>query len=136
MMATYIGFSLVFMHSLHKLGNTFSEQEEKGLFHLWKYVGYLLGIPENLLPDDKKQATQYFYLWTSIQPPADKDSVLLAHSLLNDTDFSEKIYVISIFAALGFYLMKKSVKDCRFRKFPTKMLSRKPNGLSIKFTIQ
>jgi hypothetical protein len=85
MMATYIGFSLVFMHSLHKLGNTFSIEEEKGLFHLWKYVGYLLGIPENLLPNDKKQATQYFYLWTSVQPPADKDSVLLAHSLLNES---------------------------------------------------
>lgn len=85
MMATYIGFSLVFLHSLHKLGNTFSEKEEKGLFHLWKYVGYLLGIPENLLPNDKKQATEYFYLWTSVQPPADKDSVLLAHSLLNES---------------------------------------------------
>ncbi|SIQ17140.1 hypothetical protein SAMN05880574_1079 [Chryseobacterium sp. RU37D] len=85
MMATYIGFSLVFMHSLYKLGNTFSEQEEKGLFHLWKYVGYLLGIPEKLLPNDKKEATEYFYLWTSIQPPADKDSVLLAHSLLNES---------------------------------------------------
>lgn len=85
MMATYIGFSLVFLHSLKKLGNTFSVKEEKGLFHLWKYVGYLLGIPENLLPDDKKQATEYFYLWTSVQPPADKDSALLAHSLLNES---------------------------------------------------
>lgn len=85
MMATYIGFSLVFLHSLKKLGNTFSTEEEKGLFHLWKYVGYLLGIPENLLPDDKKQATEYFYLWTSVQPPADKDSALLAHSLLNES---------------------------------------------------
>ncbi len=85
MMATYIGFSLVFLHSLHKLGNTFSEKEEKGIFHLWKYVGYLLGIPENLLPNDKKQATEYFYIWTSIQPPADKDSVLLAHSLLDES---------------------------------------------------
>lgn len=85
MMATYIGFSLVFLHSLHKLGNTFSEKEEKGIFHLWKYVGYLLGIPEDLLPNDKKQATEYFYLWTSVQPPADKDSVLLAHSLLNES---------------------------------------------------
>ena len=85
MMATYIGFSLVFMHSLHKLGNTISAEEEKGLFHLWKYVGYLLGIPENLLPNDKQEATQYFYLWTSIQPPADEDSVLLAHSLLNES---------------------------------------------------
>ncbi|WEK68253.1 MAG: oxygenase MpaB family protein [Candidatus Chryseobacterium colombiense] len=85
MMATYIGFSLVFLHSLHKLGNAFSEKEEKGIFHLWKYVGYLLGIPEPLLPNDKKQATEYFYLWTSVQPPADKDSVLLAHSLLNES---------------------------------------------------
>ncbi|WP_312075466.1 oxygenase MpaB family protein [Chryseobacterium sp.] len=85
MMATYIGFSLVFMHSLLKLGNTISEEEEKGHFHLWKYVGYLLGIPVELLPDNKKQATEYFYLWTSIQPPSDKDSVLLAHSLLNES---------------------------------------------------
>ncbi|WP_028122962.1 oxygenase MpaB family protein [Epilithonimonas tenax] len=85
MMATYIGFSLVFLYSLNKLGNTYSQHEEKGLFHLWKYVGYLLGIPENLLPDDKKQATEYFYLWTSVQPPSDKDSVLLAHSLLNES---------------------------------------------------
>jgi hypothetical protein len=85
MMATYIGFSLVFLHSLKKLGNTFSEDEEKGLFHLWKYVGYLLGVPENLMPDNKKQATEYFYLWTSVQPSSDKDSVLLAHSLLNES---------------------------------------------------
>ena len=85
MMATYVGFSLVFLHSLHKFGNTISEAEEKGLFHLWKYVGYLLGIPENLLPDNKKQATENFYLWTSIQPPADEDSILLAHSLLNES---------------------------------------------------
>ncbi|WP_228379085.1 oxygenase MpaB family protein [Chryseobacterium piperi] len=62
MMATYIGFSLVFLHSLQKLGNTISNEEELGIFHLWKYVGYLLGIPENLLPDNKKQATEYFYL--------------------------------------------------------------------------
>ncbi|KFF08778.1 oxygenase MpaB family protein [Chryseobacterium luteum] len=85
MMATYIGFSLVFLHSLQKLGNTFSVEEEKGIFHLWKYVGYLLGIPEELLPDNKKQATEYFYLWTSVQPPSDKDSILLAHSLLNES---------------------------------------------------
>ncbi|CAA7197602.1 Rubber oxygenase [Chryseobacterium potabilaquae] len=85
MMATYIGFSLVFLHSLHKLGNTVSIDEEKGIFHLWKYIGYLLGIPEHLLPNDKKQATEYFYLWTSIQPPSDRDSILLAHSLLNES---------------------------------------------------
>lgn len=85
MMATYIGFSLVFMHGLLKLGNTISEKEERGHFHLWKYVGYLLGIPEKLLPENKKQATELFYHWTAVQPPSDSDSVLLAHSLLNES---------------------------------------------------
>jgi hypothetical protein len=60
MMATYIGFSLVFLHSLQKLGNTFSIEEEQGIFHLWKYVGYLLGIPQQLLPDDKSRLQNIF----------------------------------------------------------------------------
>lgn len=85
MMATYIGFSLIFFHGLQKLGNKVSAEEEKGLFHLWKYIGYLLGIPEKLLPDNAKSATELFYLWTAVQPPADEESVLLAHSLLNES---------------------------------------------------
>ena len=84
MCATYIGFSLVFLHGLKKLGITISPEEEKGHFHLWKYIGNLIGIPSEFLPNSKKEATEHFYLWTSIQPPSDKDSALLAKSLLDE----------------------------------------------------
>ena len=84
MMATYFGFSLVFLHGLKKLNVKFSSEEEAGLFHLWKYVGFLIGIPPEYLPENKKQATEQFYLWTSIQPSSDQDSVLLAKSLLDE----------------------------------------------------
>lgn len=84
MSATYIGFSLVFMHGLKKLGIEISEEEERGHFHLWKYVGHLIGIPAKFLPNNKKEATEQFYLWTSIQPTSDGDSALLAKSLLDE----------------------------------------------------
>lgn len=84
MCATYIGFSLIFLHGLKKLELEISEEEERGHFHLWKYIGYLIGIPEQYLPNNKKEATEQFYLWTSIQPPSDNDSALLAQSLLDE----------------------------------------------------
>ena len=85
MTATSNGFSLVYLHGLHKLGFKFSAEEELGVFHLWKYIGYLLGIPPDILPDNKKEATERFYLWTSMQPPADEDSVTLAQTLVRES---------------------------------------------------
>lgn len=85
MTATSNGFSLVLLHGLKKLGNSFTEEEELGMFHLWKYISYLLGVPEECLPDNKKAAVEDFYLWTSIQPPADEDSVYLAQSLIQES---------------------------------------------------
>ncbi|MCV9927889.1 DUF2236 domain-containing protein [Flavobacterium sp. LS1R49] len=85
MVATSIGFSLIFLHGLHKLGLTISQKEELGVFHLWKYIGYLLGIPIDYLPNNKKEATEMFYLWTASQPSADEDSVILAKALENES---------------------------------------------------
>lgn len=85
MTATSNGFSLIYLHGLLKLGIDITEDEEKGVFHLWKYIGYLLGIPPEILPDNKKQAVERFYLWSSIQPPADEDSIALAQSLVRES---------------------------------------------------
>ena len=85
MMATYGGFSLIILHSLKLLGHDISEKEEAGTFLLWKYVGYLLGISPELMADNKKEAVEKFYLWTSVQPSSDENSILLAESLLNES---------------------------------------------------
>ncbi|WP_214227628.1 oxygenase MpaB family protein [Pedobacter sp. B4-66] len=91
MVATNIGFSLFYLHGLHKLGMHISEKEELGVFHLWKYVGHLLGIPEKHLPNNKKEATELFYLWTDGQVSADEDSVMLAQALENEA-FASNIF--------------------------------------------
>ena len=84
MMATYIGFSLMFLHGLQKFEVKIEDEDEDGLFHLWKYIGYLIGIPVEILPNDKKEATEFFYMWTATQPSSDADSVQLARSLLDE----------------------------------------------------
>lgn len=84
MTATCSGFSLVFMQGLKKLGIIISEEEERGLFHLWKYVGYLLGIPAEFLPENRQDAVEQFYWWTTIQDAGDEDSAQLARALLQE----------------------------------------------------
>lgn len=118
MVATYIGFSLVFLHGLKKMDIHISEEEEKGHFMLWKYIGHLIGIPENLLPNTKKEATESFYLWTSIQPSSDKDSVLLAQSLLDENleatflkyHFQRKT-LRNLHASMNWFLLDKEVNE-------------------------
>lgn len=116
MLATYLGFSLVFLHGLKKLEMTYTPEEEAGLFHLWKYIGTLIGIPVKYLPDNKKQATESFYLWTSIQPPSDSDSSLLAKSLLRETLESDvftfmfqRKTLYSLHVSMNWFLLDKEV---------------------------
>lgn len=62
----------------------YSTQEEVGIFHLWKYVTWLLGIPENIIPNNRKEAVKFFYFWTKYQGQPDEDALKLTASLLNE----------------------------------------------------
>lgn len=84
MIATYLGFSMVYLHGLSMQGIKITTREELGVFHLWKYVGNLLGIPLEYLPDNKKQAVELFYKWMTLQDKADQDSKDLAQALLRE----------------------------------------------------
>lgn len=116
--ATYIGFSLTFLLGLKKLGLKISKYEEDCLFHLWKYIGYLIGIPADYIPNNAKEATEQFYLWSSIQACADEDSVLLAKALLDENLVSPVFDEISKRNRLKYlhtccvrYLLDKEVVD-------------------------
>src|SRR5690606_737645 len=63
MMATNLGFSIAFMDGLAKLKLPPSNEELSAVLHLWKYAGYLIGIPLDLLPDTPEQAAKQLYLW-------------------------------------------------------------------------
>lgn len=81
MLATNLGFSIIFLDGLRKLGMKPTEQEVTGLFHFWKYVGYLLGTPVEYFPETESDAIRAIYAWTISQAPADEDTISLALAL-------------------------------------------------------
>ncbi|TJZ63428.1 DUF2236 domain-containing protein [Sphingobacterium olei] len=84
MLATNLGFSLVFLVGLRRMGIQPSEEEIAGLFHLWKYVGYLLGIPLEIIPENENEAIEALFYWTMTQREGDEDTVALATALKDE----------------------------------------------------
>jgi hypothetical protein len=84
MVATNLGFSIAFLDGLRNLGFRPTKDEVLGLLHFWKYVGHLIGIPVSALPDNEPDAVRALYAWTITQPPADADTLALAHALMNE----------------------------------------------------
>jgi hypothetical protein len=70
------------MIGLRLIGMKPFPDEIEGLFHFWKYVGYLLGIPIKYLPDTESEALIAIHSWMITQPAADEDSKALAHALM------------------------------------------------------
>ncbi|MGN6645165.1 MAG: oxygenase MpaB family protein [Cytophaga sp.] len=112
MVATYLGFSLVFLEGLYMLGYRPSEEEMKGVFHLWKYIGHLIGIDYTLLPETEEEAIQSLYKWTMTQPPADADTIALAHALKDaplTATFPEKLWqkkiLVKIYLGFNYFYL-------------------------------
>jgi hypothetical protein len=84
MLATNLGFSLVYLIGLKQMKFNILKPEIEGLFHLWKYVGTLLGIPLNFLTDSEEDAIKSLYYWTMTQKEGDQDSVALAQALMEE----------------------------------------------------
>lgn len=149
MIATSTGFSLIYLHGLKKLGIQISEEEELGLYHLWKYVGYLLGIPVEYIPNNRQEAVDQFYWWTSIQDKSDQDSVHLAKALLLENventiykfQFQRKI-LMHLHESMNWFLLSPAVLErlqipnpgFPYRLFPKFVV--KANRISQKFYLK
>lgn len=84
MIATHTAFTIYYLYGLSKLNFKYSNSEERAVFHLWKYVTYLLGVPDDIIPENKEEALSFFKFWTEYQNKPDEDALKLTSSLLNE----------------------------------------------------
>lgn len=84
MIATNIAFTVYYLFGLDQLSFKYTRKEEKGIFHLWKYVTWLLGVSLEIIPGNRKEALMFFKFWTKFQGAPDEDSQKLTDSLLNE----------------------------------------------------
>ncbi len=80
-MATILEFSSIYLFGLRALGFVFRKREREAIVHLWRYVGYLLGVDERILPACEDDANRAMYLMTATIPPSDDDTRALGQAL-------------------------------------------------------
>ena len=82
MAGTTLLFSLQVCDAVRALGAPFNDQDAEDLQHLWRYVGYLMGVEEELLATSVYEARALWGMILATQGPPDADSAALAKALI------------------------------------------------------
>ena len=86
--SAHVGFAItafsarLLMH-LRSLGAVFDDEERKSFMAIWRYSGYLMGIPETILYEHEDEALRLFDIGKMCEPASQLESVAMANSLIN-----------------------------------------------------
>lgn len=86
--AAHVGFAISafsarLVKHLKSLGAAFTDEERKGFLDIWRYSGFLMGIPETILFRDEAEALRLFDIGTVCEPDPGIESIAMAHALIN-----------------------------------------------------
>lgn len=81
MAGTLMLFSLGNVVGSQALGMRFSRRDKDAVYHLWRYVGFLLGVDPELLPADETDTWRLLWLQADYEFRPDQDSTRLAQAL-------------------------------------------------------
>ena len=86
--AAHLGFAIsVFSKRLVeyslKVGADLNEEEQESVIKVWRYTGYLMGIPETILYTTSEEATKIYKIGYMCEPLPDADSIGVANMLIN-----------------------------------------------------
>ena len=76
-------FSARLIKHLKSLGAAFDDEEREAFMQIWRYSGYLMGIPESILYRDEEHALRIFEIGGMCEPPASLESIVMANALVN-----------------------------------------------------
>ncbi|MBK1784716.1 oxygenase MpaB family protein [Prauserella cavernicola] len=79
---TLLLFSLVYVLGMQLLGVRYTDRERADILHLWRYVGWLMGVDDELLPATEEDAWRLLWLLATTEFVPDGDSKRLAAALL------------------------------------------------------
>ena len=109
--AAHMGFSTasfserLLEHST-SVGATYSEEEKESISSLWRYVGYLMGVPEAILYSSRDEAQKLFKIAFMCEPSPDPDAATMANILIQS---------IPVVAGLVDPGEQKTMKDLAYR---------------------
>ena len=76
-------FSARLLKHMKTLGARYNDEEYASFMAVWRYTGYLMGIPESILFRDADEALKLYDVGLMCEPDSPIESVVMAHSLVN-----------------------------------------------------
>ena len=76
-------FSARLLQHMKSLGAIFSDEEGESFLAVWRYAGYLMGIPETILFRNQEDAFELYRIGRMCEPPPDWHSIAMANALVN-----------------------------------------------------
>ncbi len=76
-------FSLRLLHYSKLLGATFNKEEEESVMSLWRYTGYVMGVPETILYTNQEEAARIYHITSLLEPETGEESVVMANTLID-----------------------------------------------------
>jgi hypothetical protein len=77
------GFFLVPLTALQDLGARFSDADVEAITHLWRWIGYVLGVPEEMLARNRAEAIEILEASFALDGGPNEDSPRLMRALLH-----------------------------------------------------
>ena len=76
-------FSARLLKHMKTLGAKYNDAEYASFMAVWRYTGYLMGIPESILFHDGDEALRLYDIGHMCEPEVPIESIVMAHSLVN-----------------------------------------------------
>ena len=121
--AAHLGFAIsVFSKRLLEysllVGAKFSKEEKESVLAVWRYAGYLMGIPETILYINGADAEKIYKISYMCEPPPDAESIAVANMLIQAipavadvTDPTERDNVVALAYRLSRALIGNKLAD-------------------------
>ena len=81
MVATHLQFSMSYLGAVRALGRIDTKEEQDAVLHLWRYVSYLLGVRDELVPKTYREGLELVAIFNATEDGPDADGVALAEAL-------------------------------------------------------
>ncbi len=76
-------FSARLLYYLDMLGASISKEERESFMQVWRYSGYLMGIPESILYTNEDDALELNRIGRMCEPSPSLESIVMASALIN-----------------------------------------------------
>ncbi|MCY4584785.1 MAG: oxygenase MpaB family protein [Bryobacterales bacterium] len=85
--AAHLGYALAcfsartLKHSV-TLGSGYTREECESFCAVWRYAGYVMGIPETIIYTDEQDALKLYKVGSACEPPPSEDAIVMTNALI------------------------------------------------------